>query len=99
MMDIPRAAQLTAKPTYYKALWHNCNKCKIHFMSEQPHLTAYLCDDCYHSMPHYTVKQQQKPKREPTHDFIPDWPLEYLLLYVLGCSLCLLIIGYYLWLK
>ena len=87
------------KPTYYKALWHNCNKCKIHFMSEFPHATAYLCDECFNSMPHYKV-ENQKPDRGPTHPILEeDWPLEYILLYVLGCSLCLLIIGYYLWFK
>ena len=103
MVKIPYKHQLQAKPPYYKALWHNCNKCKIHFMSEQAHLTAYLCDECFNNMPHYRmkakIKQQQQPKRGPTYDFIPDWPLEYLLLYVLGCSLSLLVIGYYLWMK
>ena len=34
------------KPTYYKVLWHNCNRCKTHYTSEAPHLKAYLCDDC-----------------------------------------------------
>ena len=86
------------KPQYYKALWHNCTKCRIHYMSEQPNLKAYLCDECWNSMPPYKV-ENQKPKRGPTHDFIPDWPLEYILLYILGCSLCLLIIGYYLWFR
>ena len=96
------------KPTYYKALWHNCNKCKIHFMSETPHLSAYLCDDCFNSMPHYRVnmptakevKKHQQAKRGPTYAWLDtDWPLEYILLYILGCSLCLLTIGYYLWFK
>ena len=74
-------------------------------MSEEPHLKAYLCDECWDSMPKYRVnkealKKQQQAKKGPTHAWLDtDWPLEYLLLYVLGCSLCLLIIGYYLWLK
>ena len=90
------------KPTYYKAMWHNCHKCKIHYMSESPHIRAYLCDECWNSMPHYKVdiKKQQKPSKGPTHPiFEQDWPLEYILLYIFGCSLCLLIIGYYLWMK
>ena len=103
MVKIPYKHQLQAKPPYYKALWHNCNKCKIHFMSEQAHLTAYLCDECFNSMPHYRmkakIKQQQQPNRGPTYDFIPDWPLEYLLLYVFGCSLSLLVVAYYLWVR
>ena len=90
----------SVNPIYCKALWHNCNKCKIHFMSESPHITAYLCEDCFLSMPHYkTVKKQQKVSVGPTFDWWPeDMSLLGLLLYILGCSLCLLIIGYYLWL-
>ena len=89
------------KPQYYKALWHNCNKCRTHFMSEFPHATAYLCDECFNSMPHYTVKKkEQKVSVGPTYDWWPeDVSLLGLLLYILGCSLCILIIGYYLWLK
>ena len=84
-------------PPYYKALWHNCSKCKIHYMSESPHIRAYLCDECWNSMPHYKVdiKKMQKPDKGPTHDI----NLLGLLLYVLGCSLCILIIAYYLWVK
>ena len=90
------------KPTYYKAMWHNCGKCKIHFMSEQPHLRAYLCDECWSSMPHYRtedmIKKQQKPDRGPTYE-LRDRDLVGMLLYILGCSICLGIIAYYLWLK
>jgi len=105
MVDIPRAAQITVKPTYYKALWHNCNKCKIHFMSEQPHLKAYLCDACWDKMPKYVVKKKpvmkNKVKAEKRWKELSDldWPFEYILLYILGCSLCLLTIAYYLWFK
>jgi len=64
------------KPMYYKALWHNCHKCKIHFMSEEPHLRAYLCDECWGSMPHYRVdkniKNQQKPNKGPTYE-LGEW--------------------------
>ena len=90
------------KPQYYKALWHNCNKCRTHFMSEFPHATAYLCDECYNSMPHYklknTVKKQQQVKKGPTYE-LGDWGMVGALLYILGCSICLAVIAYYLWWK
>ena len=90
------------KPMYYKALWHNCHKCRIHFMSEEPHLKAYLCDECWKSMPHYRVNEkiikQQKPMRGPTFD-LRSRDLIGALLYILGCSICLAIIAYYLWWK
>ena len=82
--------------------WHNCSKCKIHYMSESPHIRAYLCDECWFSMPHYKtkIKEQQKPSVGPTYDWWPeDVSLIGMLLYIFGCSLCLLIIGYYLWMK
>ena len=105
MVDIPRAAQITVKPTYYKALWHNCNKCKIHFMSEQPHIKAYLCDACWDKMPKYRVnkealKKQQQAKKGPTHAWLDtDWPLSYIIAYIWGCCMCLLVIAYYLFEK
>ena len=90
------------KPQYYKALWHNCTKCRIHYMSEQPNLKAYLCDECWNSMPHYrtknVVKAQQKPMRGPTYE-LRSQDLIGVLLYILGCSICLGIIAYYLWWK
>ena len=88
-----------AKPMYHKAMWHNCNKCKIHFMSEEPRLTAYLCDECFNSMPHYRSVRKTKVSVGPTHSWPEDINLLGLLLYILGCSLCLLIMGYYLWVK
>ena len=88
-----------AKPMYHKAMWHNCNQCKIHFMSEEPRLTAYLCDECFNSMPHYRSVRKTKVSVGPTHSWPEDINLLGLLLYILGCSLCLLIIGYYLWVK
>ena len=107
---IPPSKQYTdsdsiATPPYYKAMWHNCNKCKIHYMSEFPHIRAYLCDVCWDSMPKYRVdkealKKQQQANKGPTYDWWPeDVSLVGLLLYIFGCSLCLLIIGYYLWMK
>ena len=77
-----------------ETLWHNCSSCKIHYMSESPHIRAYLCDECWNSMPHYKVdiKKMQEPDKGPTY----DWPISYILLYIWGCSMCLLIIAYYL---
>ena len=92
------------KPTYYKALWHNCHMCRIHYMSEQPHLRAYLCDECYHSIPHYKVKdvKSQRPNKGSTHKLphiLRDISLTEILLYTLGNLICLIVIGYYLWFK
>ena len=71
-------------------------------MSEFPHATAYLCDECYNSMPHYklknTVKKQQQVKKGPTYE-LGDWGMVGALLYILGCSICLAVIAYYLWWK
>ena len=95
----------SVKPMYYKALWHNCHQCRIHFMSEQPHLRAYLCDACWDKMPKYRVnkealKKQQQAKKGPTYAWLDtDWPLSYILAYIWGCSMCLLIIAYYLFEK
>ena len=86
------------KPTYYEALWHNCNRCRIHYMSEQPHLRAYLCDECWNTIPHFTV---QKPiaKRPAKKSGRSDYSLREILLYTVGNLLCLTVIGYYLWFK
>ena len=92
------------KPTYYKALWHNCMKCRLHFMSEAPHLKAYLCDECWNSMPHYSMTQvtPQQPDKGPTHNWvhlIRSLTFSDILLYIIGNGLCILIVVYYLWFK
>ena len=81
------------KPPYYKALWHNCNICRIHYMSDDPQLRAYLCDECWGSVPHFVVQKQtvQENKNE--------WNWTTIALYTLGNLCCLTVIGYYLWLK
>ena len=33
-------------------------------MSEEPHIRAYLCDDCWYSMPHYKVTNVKRVKKE-----------------------------------
>ena len=99
MIKQPLGEYTKAKPMYHKAMWHNCNKCKIHFMSEEPRLTAYLCDECFNSMPHYRSVRKTKVSVGPTHSWPEDINILGVLLYILGCSLCLLIMGYYLWVK
>ena len=68
-----------ATPKYYKALWHNCNKCKIHYMSEAPHVRAYLCDECWNSMPHYKTGYIKAKKKDKS------WLWPYL--YIVGCAI------------
>jgi len=81
-------------PTYYKAIWHNCVKCRIHYMSEAPHIRAYLCDECWNSMPHYKVGSVMNKKKKKEEI---DW--RTIALYTVGNICCLLVIGYYLWIK
>ena len=92
------------KPTYYKALWYNCGKCKIHFMSEHPHLRAYLCDECWDKMPHYRMKdvESQRPEKGPTYNLphiLRDISSTEIMLYTIGNLICLVIVAYYLWIK
>ena len=84
------------KPTYYKALWHNCNSCKIHYMSEEPHIRAYLCDECWNSIPHFQVKSVQAVQRKVMTKK-KDYGIGEILLYTVGNLICLTVIGYYLW--
>ena len=86
------------KPTYYKALWHNCHNCRIHYMSEQPHIRAYLCDECWNSIPHMKVVMPKK-KVITLDSPMSDWPMVWIALYTTGCMVLTAIIGYYLWLK
>ena len=90
------------KPTYYKALWNNCHRCKIHYMSEEPSIRAYLCDECWNSIPHFQVKNvqavQRKVMKGPTHN-ATDFTIGDILLYTVGNLLCLMVIGYYLWFR
>ena len=87
------------KPTYYKVLWHNCNRCKTHYTSEAPHLKAYLCDDCWRAIPHFQVKSiqsvQKKVMKKKSNDI--DWGT--IILYTIGNLICLGVIAYYMWFK
>ena len=86
------------KPTYYKVLWHNCNRCKTHYTSEAPHLKAYLCDDCWRAIPHFQVKSVQTVQRKvmkKNNDI--NWGT--IILYTIGNLICLGVIAYYMWFK
>ena len=67
-------------------------------MSEQPHIRAYLCDECWNSIPHYKVDHvvAQKPEKGPTHNGVE---LREIVLYTIGNLICMAIIAYYLWFK
>ena len=65
-------------------------------MSEQPHIRAYLCDDCWNKTPHFKVKA----KKPVTIDSpMSDWPMVWIALYTTSCMILTAIIGYYLWIK
>ena len=81
------------KPTYYKVLWHNCNRCRTHYTSDAPHIRAYLCDDCWSAIPHFTVKAKPVIKQKKVKGY--SW--KEIALYTIGNLLCLTVIGYYLW--
>ena len=86
------------KPTYYKALWNNCHRCRIHYMSEEPSIRAYLCDECWNAIPHFKVEKLPKVKKGPTHNS-KDFTMKEIMLYTVGNLLCLMVIGYYLWFR
>lgn len=81
---------------YYKTQWHNCNRCRIHYMSEHPHLKAYLCDECWTLLPHFKVGKLQKKKILKKKTGI-TW--KTIALYTIADVICLGIIAYYLWFK
>ena len=84
---------------YYKSQWNNCVKCRIHYMSEAPHLKAYLCDECWNGLPHYKVdnlvSKKQMNKEKQTNN--SKYTIGNILLYTVGNILCMVVIGYYLW--
>jgi len=89
------------KPTYYKALWNNCHRCKIHYMSEEPSIRAYLCDECWNSIPHMKVVMP-KVSKGPTHNLphiLRDISFTEIMLYTVGNLICMGVIAYYLWFK
>ena len=81
---------------YYKSQWNNCNRCRIHYMSEQPHLKAYLCDECWNTLPHFSVKTIAKKKEMKKEK---EYTILEIVLYTFGNLICLGVIGYYLFFK
>jgi len=66
-------------------------------MSEQPHLRAYLCDECWNTLPHFHVSNLPKRKKVQTKDKGYTWG--EIALYTLGNLSCLIVIGYYILFK
>jgi uncharacterized membrane protein YvbJ len=67
-------------------------------MSEEPHLKAYLCDECWKAIPHFQVKSVQavqKKVMKKNKDI--NWGT--IMLYTIGNLICLGVIAYYLWVK
>ena len=62
-------------------------------MSDDPQLRAYLCDECWGSVPHFVVKKQTVQEKKD------EWDWATIALYTLANLCCLTVIGYYLWLK
>jgi len=65
-------------------------------MSEQPHLRAYLCDECWNAIPHFQVKNVQAVQRKVMKKN-KDINWKTIVLYTIGNLLCLGVIAYYLW--
>ena len=76
-------------------MWHNCNMCKIHYMSDEPHLRAYLCDNCWNKVPHFVVKKQTEKKKVKKE----EWEVLDYLLYIWSCIVVLAFIAGYMILK
>ena len=77
-------------------MWHNCNMCKIHYMSDEPHLRAYLCDNCWNKVPHFVVKKQTEKKIKKKEE---EWEVLDYLLYIWSCIVVLAFIAGYMILK
>ena len=71
------------KPPYYKVLWHKCNRCFTHYTSEEPHLRAYLCNDCWNALPHFKTQQTNKKMKEQPMISAETWVLFYFIMGIL----------------
>ena len=76
--------------------WHKCARCNIFTLfDDEPNKTMFVCPDCWEKwkdLPQYTVtKKMPVPIKRRK-----ELPIEFLLLYILGCAFSLLIIAYYL---
>lgn len=94
----------------YKS-WHKCTRCNTFTLFDgAPEKTLGACPDCWKQwkdLPQYRVKNPVRGiriKKRPAKNKVngpveKDWPIEYMLLYLLGCSLSLFVVTYYLWIK
>ena len=83
---------------YYKSQWNNCTMCRIHYMSEAPHIKAYLCDECWKRIPHYKLNNL-KSKKQMNKEKKSNNNIGNILLYTVGNLICILIVVYYLLFK
>ena len=81
--------------------WHRCVRCKTFALfDDDPGKTTNVCPDCWKlwkDLPQYRVTK--KPEKIPKEFKTSEWPIEHMLIYLLCCSLSLLIISYYLWIR
>lgn len=90
--------------------WHKCARClTFTLFNDNPSKTTItgigaLCPDCWEKwkdIPQYRVTGLTKKGLAKQHARArgndPEWPIEYMLIYGLVCSVLMLIIAYYLW--
>ena len=65
-------------------------------MSDEPHLRAYLCDNCWNKVPHFVVKKQTEKKIKKKEE---EWEVLDYLLYIWSCIVVLAFIAGYIILK
>ena len=98
----------------YKS-WHKCARCNTFTLfNSKPEKTLGACPDCWKlwkDLPQYRVVKHNpealkkmrgiRIRKAPAKNKVVknEWPIEYMLIYLCCCSLCLLVITYYLWIK
>ena len=91
----------------YKS-WHKCTRCNTFTLfNDAPEKTIGACPDCWElwkDIPQYRttkkmrgIRIKKRPAKNKVNEVPYEWPVEFMLLYLLGCSLCLFVVTYYLW--